>query len=64
MIAGGEDPRFICRRLIRAASEDIGLADPQALILATSTLQAVQHIGMPEADCILGQLAIYLARYE
>jgi putative ATPase len=62
MIVSGEDPRFICRRLIRAASEDIGLADPQALILATSTLQAVQLIGMPESDCILAQLAVYLAK--
>ena len=62
MLVAGEDPRFICRRLIRAASEDIGLADPQALILATSTLAAVQHIGMPEADCIIAQLVVYLAR--
>lgn len=62
MIEAGEDPRFICRRLIRAASEDIGLADPQALILATSTMQAVEKIGMPESDCILAQLAVYLAR--
>lgn len=62
MMESGEDPRFICRRLIRAASEDIGLADPQALILATSTLSAVQNIGMPEADCIIAQLAVYLAR--
>ncbi|CRL02310.1 CLUMA_CG015381, isoform A [Clunio marinus] len=62
MMMSGEDPRFICRRLIRAASEDIGLADPQALILATSTLTAVQQIGMPEADCIIAQLVVYLAR--
>ncbi|KAL7028321.1 hypothetical protein ACKWTF_005794 [Chironomus riparius] len=62
MIEAGEDPRFICRRLIRAASEDIGLADPQALILATSTMQAAEKIGMPESDCILAQLAVYLAR--
>lgn len=62
MMLSGEDPRFICRRLIRAASEDIGLADPQALILATSTLAAVQHVGMPESDCIIAQLVVYLAR--
>ena len=62
MMMSGEDPRFICRRLMRAASEDIGLADPQALILATSTLTAVQNVGMPEADCIIAQLAVYLAR--
>lgn len=62
LIEAGEDPRFICRRLIRAASEDIGLADPQALILATSTMAACEKIGMPESDCILAQLAVYLAR--
>lgn len=62
MMMAGEDPRFICRRLIRAASEDIGLADPQALILATSTLAAVQNVGMPESDCIIAQLVVYLAR--
>lgn len=62
MIVAGEDPRFIVRRLIRAASEDIGIADPNALILATSTLAAVQHVGMPEADCIIAQLVVYLAR--
>jgi putative ATPase len=62
MIEGGEDPRFICRRLMRAASEDIGLADPHALILSVSTMHAVEKIGMPESDCILAQLAVYLAR--
>jgi putative ATPase len=62
MMLAGEDPKFICRRLIRAASEDIGLADPQALVLATSTLTAVQNVGMPESDCIIAQLAVYLAR--
>lgn len=62
MMMAGEDPRYICRRLIRSASEDIGLADPQALVLATSTLSAVQHLGMPEADCIIAQLAVYLSR--
>lgn len=62
MIISGEDPRYIVRRLIRSASEDIGLADPQALILATSTLAAVQHLGMPESDCIIAQLTVYLAR--
>lgn len=62
MIEAGEDPRYICRRLIRAASEDIGLADPQALILATSTMTAVEKIGMPESDCILSQLVVYLSR--
>lgn len=62
MLISGEDPRYICRRLIRSASEDIGNADPQALIMAISTLQAVEKIGMPEADCILAQLTTYLAR--
>lgn len=61
MMMSGEDPRFIVRRLIRAASEDIGLADPQALILATSTLTAVQTIGMPESDCIIAQVIIFVA---
>lgn len=56
MMMSGEDPRFIVRRLIRAASEDIGLADPQALVLATSTLTAVQTIGMPESDFIIAQV--------
>jgi putative ATPase len=62
MLKAGEDPRFICRRLIRAASEDIGLADPNALMLATSTMHSVEKVGMPESDCIVAQLAIYLAR--
>jgi putative ATPase len=62
MILAGEDPRYICRRLIRSASEDIGNADPQALIMAVSTMHAVEKIGMPESDCILAQLTVYLAR--
>lgn len=62
MMAGGEDPRYICRRMVRAASEDIGLADPNAITIAMSALQAVQLIGMPEADCIVAQCAVYLAR--
>lgn len=62
MMESGEDPRFIVRRLIRQASEDIGLADPNALTLAASTFTAVQQVGMPEADCIIAQLVVYLAR--
>lgn len=62
MLMGGEDPRYICRRLVRAASEDIGLADPNAVTIALSALQAVQLVGMPEADCIVAQCAVYLAR--
>lgn len=61
MIDGGEDPVFIARRLVVFASEDIGNADPQALTLAISALQAVQSIGMPEARINLAQVATYLA---
>ncbi|KAL1491088.1 hypothetical protein ABEB36_011738 [Hypothenemus hampei] len=62
MILSGEDPRFIARRLVRAASEDIGNADPNALPLAIATMQGCQLLGMPEADVLLAQCAIYLAR--
>jgi putative ATPase len=61
MIAGGEDPMFIARRLVRTASEDIGLADPQAVIQAMAAKQAVEFIGYPECDTALAQAAIYLA---
>lgn len=61
MLDGGEDPVFIARRLIIFASEDIGNADPTALTLAVSGLQAVQNIGMPEARINLGQVTTYLA---
>lgn len=61
MINGGEDPDFIARRLIILASEDVGLADPTALTLATSTHYAIKNIGMPEARIILAQTATYLA---
>ncbi|XP_062564075.1 ATPase WRNIP1-like [Armigeres subalbatus] len=62
MLVSGEDPRYLVRRMIRMSSEDIGLADPNALTVATSTLSAVQAVGMPEADCIIAQCAVYLAR--
>lgn len=62
MLASGEDPRYLVRRMIRMASEDIGLADSNALTVATSTLAAVQAVGMPEADCIIAHCAVYLAR--
>lgn len=62
MMSGGEDPRYLCRRMVRAASEDIGLADPQAVNVAMAALSAVQLVGMPEADVILAQCAVYLAR--
>jgi putative ATPase len=61
MIDGGEDPKFIARRLVIFASEDIGNADPTALTLATSALMAVDNIGMPEARIILAQATTYLA---
>jgi putative ATPase len=61
MIEGGEDVKFIARRMVILASEDIGNANPTALILATSTFQAVDMIGYPEAQLILSQCAIYLA---
>ena len=61
MITGGEDPKFIARRLLILASEDIGNANPNALLLATSCFQAVTMIGYPECDLILSQTVIYLA---
>jgi len=61
MIAGGEDPLFIARRLVILASEDIGLANPNALLLANNCFQAVHTIGMPEARIILSETTIYLA---
>ncbi len=61
MIHGGEDPLFICRRMIILAAEDIGLANPNALLLANNCFQAVHHIGMPEGRIIMSQTAIYLA---
>jgi len=61
MLSGGEEMRFILRRMIIFASEDIGNADPQALILATSALQACEMVGLPEAQIILGQAVTYLA---
>lgn len=61
MIYAGEDLRFIMRRILILASEDIGNADPQALILATAGLQAVEFVGLPEAQIILAQLVTYMA---
>jgi len=61
MIEGGEDVKFIARRLLIAASEDIGLANPNALLMATTAFQAVQAIGLPEARIILSQATVYLA---
>ncbi|MBI4051191.1 MAG: replication-associated recombination protein A, partial [Elusimicrobia bacterium] len=61
MLSAGEDPRFIARRILICAAEDVGNADPQALILAASTLQAVEFVGMPEARIPLAQAALYVA---
>jgi putative ATPase len=61
MLEGGEDPRFIVRRMVILASEDIGNADPQALGVATATAAAVEQLGMPEAQFALTQCAIYLS---
>lgn len=61
MLEGGEDPKFIARRLVISASEDIGLANPNALLLANAGFQSVNLVGMPEARIILSEVVIYLA---
>ncbi|MGQ1947130.1 replication-associated recombination protein A [Geofilum sp. OHC36d9] len=61
MVEGGEDPKFIARRLIISAAEDIGLANPNALLLATNAFQAINMVGWPESRIILSQVTIYLA---
>ena len=61
MLEGGEDPRFIARRLIVHASEDIGMADSQALLVAAAAAHAVEHVGLPEAQLNLAHATIYLA---
>ncbi len=61
MVAGGEDPKFIARRLIISASEDIGLANPTALVMANETFSAVERIGMPEGRIVLAQCVVYMA---
>ncbi|POH65544.1 MULTISPECIES: replication-associated recombination protein A [Cryobacterium] len=61
MIEAGEDPRFICRRIIVLASEDIGMADPQSLVIAIAAADAVQYIGMPEGRIPLAQAVVHLA---
>ena len=62
MIYAGEDPRFIARRIVICASEDVGNADPMALLIATSALRAVEFIGMPEGKIPLAQATIYVAK--
>ncbi|MFT4875478.1 MAG: putative ATPase [Bacteroidia bacterium] len=61
LIEGGEDPKFIARRLIISASEDIGMANPNALLLANTGFESVKNVGYPECRIILSQIAIYLA---
>lgn len=61
MLEGGEDPLYIARRLLRVASEDVGLADPQALLVAGAAQQAVHFLGMPEGDLALAETVLYLA---
>ena len=61
LLEGGEDPRFVCRRLILSASEDVGLADPSALGLAVACQQAVEFVGMPEGFIPLAETVVYLA---
>jgi putative ATPase len=61
MLEAGEDPLYIARRLVRFASEDVGMADPQALVVAMAAQQAVHFIGMPEGNLALAQTAVYLA---
>jgi putative ATPase len=61
MLEGGEDPLYIARRLIRVASEDVGLADPQALVVTNSAKEAVHFLGMPECDLALAEAVVYLA---
>ena len=60
-INGGEDPVFIARRIVIAAAEDVGLANPNALVVATSAMQAVSMVGMPEARIILAEAAVYVS---
>jgi len=62
MLEGGEDPLYVARRLIRFASEDIGMADPNALVQAVSAYTAAHYIGMPECNVILAQAVVYLAK--
>jgi len=61
MLEAGEDPRFIARRMVILASEDVGNADPNALVVAVAAAQALEHVGLPEAQLNLAQAAIYLA---
>lgn len=64
MLEAGEEPLYIVRRLVRFSAEDIGIKDPQALILAVSTMQAVHFLGMPESNDIIAELVVYLAKAQ
>ncbi|MCC2668278.1 MAG: ATPase, family [Armatimonadetes bacterium] len=61
MLASGEDPRFICRRMVIHAAEDVGLADPMALVMANAAVQALEFVGLPEAQIPMTEAAIYIA---
>jgi putative ATPase len=61
MIEAGEDPRFIARRVMISAAEDVGMADPQALVIAVAAADAVQYVGMPEGRIPLAEAVVYLA---
>ena len=61
MVAGGEDPKFIARRLVISAAEDIGLANPNALLLANACFETLQKIGWPEGRIVLAEATLYLA---
>src|SRR5205085_10473866 len=61
MLAAGEEPRFICRRMVIHAAEDVGLADPRALLVATAAFQALEFVGLPEAQIPMTEAVIYLA---
>ncbi len=64
MLAAGEDPLYIARRMVRFASEDVGNADPQALVLAVAAMEAFRFVGAPEGELALAQVAVYLACAE
>src|SRR5205823_9448160 len=61
MLEAGEDPRFIARRVVICASEDVGNADPQALVVAAAALQALEFVGLPECQLALAQAVTYIA---
>ena len=62
MIAAGEDIKFIARRIVICSSEDVGMADPMALVVATNAFMAIERVGLPEARIILSEAAIYVAK--